>query len=265
MPRERTPAKLALFRSLAVVGALAIVALAPAALASFLVRLSFDRQVVAADVFIIGVGVGDTGECGDRSSFAGGCTTVRVLQVLKGDVPSELLLSRTLMGIAETDVDCCEGGEVYAMALRRGAHAGVYDSTNGRFAIHRLETSWPKPITTAAQSRPPLDRAMSFDQQVVASDAFVIAMNTGNRHPCREGLPQSECTTFTLVRAMKGEPAAVFELPVSMNVYKLATRTSEEVPYGFDETGGVYAMALRGSGDDLNPLAPDAIHRLATP
>ena len=264
--RERHRPNIAFTRSFAVVGVLAAVMLATTAFANSLARLSFDRQVVAADVFIIGVGVGDRTACAGPSSFVGDCTTVRVLEALKGEAPSEVSLSREWMGIAETNVDCCEAGQVYAMALvRNRENAGVYNSTNGRHAVYPVEASWPASTMTAVRVQDSRYRLLSFDQQVVASDAFVIAVGAGDRHQCRDTLVEAECTTFTLVQAMKGEVASVFELRVFNEIFDIETLTSTNIPYGFDGSGEVYAMALTGNGDRLNPLNMNAIHRLTGP
>lgn len=264
--RRRHLSRVAVVRGVGIVGFLAAVLIAPAAFANLLVQLSFDRQVVAADVFVIGVGVGDRSACPGSPAFIGDCTTVRVLQSLKGEVPSELSLSRKLMGISETNVDCCEADQVYAMALRRNlARPGVYDSTNGAFAIYRIAALWPRSNGQGVAQGDSSSRTLSFDQQVVASDAFVIAISVGDRHQCRDVIIETECTTFTLVRPMKGDVSAAFELPVSTTIYDLETRTSKILQYGFDEAGEIYAMALQGSGDRLRPLGPNTIHRLSGP
>lgn len=225
-------------------------------------RRSFDRQVVAADVFIIGVGVGGRAKCSPEDRFVEICSPVRVVQVLKGEAPAEIALSSGI--IAGSDSGCCEAGRIYAMALEhRGGDR--YEPENTRFAIYDLGRDWSAGAAEPASDSP--YRPMTFDQQVVEADVFVVARRTGEAHPCRlESLRESSCVSFTRIRTLKGEVPETFEVPVETSVLSLDTMETTYRAYGYAAAGGVYALALRSGFDGwLTPVSNESVHRLSAP
>lgn len=223
-------------------------------------RVSFDRQVVGADVFIIGVGVGGRAQCSPDDRFQEICSPVRVVQVLKGEAPSEIALSGGF--VAGMDSGCCEAGRIYAMALKhRGGDR--YESQNTGFSIYDLGRDW-----TAGSAVPTIKtgyRPMTFDQQVVDADIFVVARRTGEPHPCRvEALFERVCVSFSLIQTMKGEIPETFEVPAGYSVLSLDTMESSFEAYGYAEAGGVYSLALRSGFDGwLTPVSKESVHRLS--
>ena len=241
-----------------------VIVTASGALANSLLRRSFDRQVVAADVFVVGIGAGDRLRCPGDDLYGGMCTTVRVVRTLKGETPDEILLADGLF--PESYPGCCEAGRVYAMALIR-LQSGAYESTNGQFAIYDLGTDWHgEPPSRAGRTSEAIYRPLSFDQQVVESDIYVVARRTGGPHPCRNAYVQTDCVTFALIRAMKGETPATFEAASALRAYDLDSRGIVQHPYAYFETGQIYALALRAGHDgQFDPVSLDGVHRLLAP
>ena len=242
-------------RTISFVLMVSVMGLATSAVASFLVPQSFDRQVVAGDVFVVGVAVGDKAPCDDPRN--GNCTTVRVLRALKGETPENISLASGMF--PEGYPNCCEAGHVYAMALI--GTDGVYQSTNGHYAVRDLGPAWrdagPGPVEVE-----PLGRAQSFDQQVVASDAFAVVLSSGERHPCSRSFGSEECTSLTLVRAMKGELPQVIEAPLSYRTIFVRTGESGDVSYPYDRPGQMFALGLYGEGETSHPMSPETVHYL---
>lgn len=225
-------------------------------------RQSFDRQVVAADAFIIGVGLGGRAQCSPDDRFVEICSPVRVVQVLKGEAPSEIDLSGGF--IAGMDSGCCEAGRIYAMALRHRS-GDRFEPQNTGFSIYDLGQDWP--AGAPGPMADPAHRPTTFDQQVVAADVFVVARRTGEAHPCRlASMARSTCVSFALIRTMKGEVPETFEVPAGATGLSLDTMQSTYEAYGYAEADGVYALALRSGFDGwLTPVSRESVRRLSAP
>lgn len=214
-------------------------------LANYVVQKSFDRQVVAADTVVIVEGRGDREACSASHGPASGggmCTTLRVLNVLKGTAETEITLEIEGM-IAEMALDCCEAGKVYAMALD-GKSGGVYRSTNAFWSVYELPAPWPTARVAEPIARPAAGRPRTFDQIVVSADLFAIVVGTGEQRSCGNAYLDQKCSVVTVVKAMKGDIPQTIMVPLSQRVFYADTQESREEPYGCCDEGQVYALAL---------------------
>lgn len=225
------------------VAATVLALVATPVLANYVVRKSFDRQVVGADTVLIAEGRGDRGDCdlAHRAERGATCTTLRVLNVLKGVAEAEIALE--IEGsIAELHLDCCEVGKVYAMALDRGSN-GAYRSTNAFWSVYELPGPWLAAQVGEPVNHPADRRPRSFDQIVVSADVFAIVLGTGERRSCGNAYVRQDCSVATVIKAMKGEVSTVMMVPLSQRVHDMDTGRSHDEPFGCCEQGQIYALA----------------------
>ncbi len=248
-----------------------MVLIATPALANYVARRSFDRQVVAADAFVIVRATGDRKPCPGEDPNGwpmGVCTTVQVLNALKGD-PGETFSFQVEGPISETDPDCCAAGAIYAIAAQR-LFGGTWAPVNGGWGVYALRGPW-------ADSRPAAEptpwpqgrRRLSFDQKVVEADHVVIAVATGEPGPCpgENMYSDEECASLTVIQTLKGEVPATFPMRISTRSFNLGTRKTTVESHGCCEVGQIYFLALSGSYNGVfYPVnGADSVQRLVAP
>jgi hypothetical protein len=243
----RRPAKITL-----AIAATGLALVATPVLANYVVRKSFDRQVVGADAVLIVQGRGDREDCSTSAGQLGGsgiCTTLRVLNVLKGSARADIALEIEGM-IPERALDCCDAGKIYAMALD-GRPGGVYRSTNASWSVYELPGPWSTARAGEPGARPVERRPRSFDQIVVSADVFAIVVGTGEQRSCGNGYVGQECSVVTVIKAMKGEVPPTLMVPLAQRMLDIDRGVARDEPFGCCDEDQIYVLATYEGRDGV--------------